>query len=121
MHTLRDILLMAYMVFIVASVIDSFSYRFDRKDGLAPLASAIYSDMRPLMPPTAFFISISYFWDGNFFSAGLWLFNGFVVAIFYRKGDDDDRWKRRRKKALAKVKAIGGKLVVVPEVSPSRA
>ena len=33
--------------------------------------------------------------------------------------DKDDRWKKRRKKALAKVKEVAGKLVVVPLPSPA--
>jgi hypothetical protein len=32
----------------------------------------------------------------------------------WRIGKDDDRWKKRRRKAAAKVKELGGKLVVVP-------
>lgn len=33
--------------------------------------------------------------------------------------DDDDVWKKRRKKAVAKVKEVAGKLVVVPEPVPA--
>lgn len=32
--------------------------------------------------------------------------------------DDDDRWKRRRKRAVESVKKIGARLVVVPVPSP---
>lgn len=41
-----------------------------------------------------------------------------LVGLFcwriYRDIDDDDRWKRRKKKLADKVKAIGTRLVVVP-------
>lgn len=44
----------------------------------------------------------------------------FIWFIHRNDNDDDDRWKRRRKKSLAKVKQIGGKLVVVPIPVPVR-
>jgi len=39
---------------------------------------------------------------------------GFFEYWLYKLGKDDDRWKKRRKKAAAKVKEVAGKLVVVP-------
>lgn len=44
-----------------------------------------------------------------------------LIWIFILSKDlgDDDRWKRRRKKAAAKVKEVAGRLVVVPELAPA--
>lgn len=40
--------------------------------------------------------------------------------IFVVKDDDrDDRWKKRRKKATAKIKEVSGRLVVVPVPHPT--
>lgn len=38
--------------------------------------------------------------------------------LFIKDLGDDDRWKKRRKKAVAKVKEVAGRLVVVPELAP---
>lgn len=38
----------------------------------------------------------------------------FVWIIIHNDKDKDDRWKKRRKKLAARVKQMGGKLVVVP-------
>jgi hypothetical protein len=45
---------------------------------------------------------------------------GFQLSLwlFYRRGDDDDLWKRRRKKLADKVAEVGGRLVLVPVTSP---
>jgi hypothetical protein len=37
----------------------------------------------------------------------------------WKHDDHDDRWKKRRKKALAKVKQVAGRLVVVPIPHPT--
>lgn len=37
-----------------------------------------------------------------------------VMAWWAFKGEDDDRWKRRRKRVQAKIAQVGAKLVVVP-------
>jgi membrane protein implicated in regulation of membrane protease activity len=47
--------------------------------------------------------------------------NSWVWWDWYRRHDGDDQWKKRRKKALAKIKQVAGKLVVVPVPSPSPA
>jgi hypothetical protein len=45
---------------------------------------------------------------------------GFALAwVIWKVKDDDDRWKRRRKKLAEKVEAVGGKLTVVPVGSPA--
>lgn len=40
------------------------------------------------------------------------------IWIVSRVFKDDDRWKKRRKKAAAKVRELAGRLVVVPEPIP---
>lgn len=46
----------------------------------------------------------------------------FIIAYLYLwwifRNDGDDRWKKRRRKMLAKVKQVGRKLVVVPIPQP---
>lgn len=38
----------------------------------------------------------------------------------YKDADDDDRWKRRRRKVAEKVARLGGRLTVVPAESGAR-
>lgn len=79
-------------------------------------------------------------WTTSFISAPIALLNGLWAAIqdfawydpialafnvlawwffIVKDNDKDDRWKKRRKKALARVKEVAGKLVVVPLPSPA--
>lgn len=47
----------------------------------------------------------------------IWLVD--LVWIYWaRKLGDDDRWKKRRKKAAARVREVAGRLVIVPEAVP---
>jgi hypothetical protein len=55
-------------------------------------------------------------WDWVTLAINFW-----VWTDWYRHHDHDDRWKKRRKKALAKVKQVAGKLVVVPIPVPAGA
>lgn len=41
-----------------------------------------------------------------------------LLWLWITKNFGDDRWKKRRKKAAAKVKEVAGRLVVVPELAP---
>jgi len=54
---------------------------------------------------------------GLFMGAVLFFLWAWLSTVFYKewKNSDDDRWKKRRKKLKAKVKEVGGKLVVEPE------
>jgi hypothetical protein len=47
--------------------------------------------------------------------------NAWVWWDWCRNHDGDDRWKKRRKKAVAKVKQVAGRLIVVPIPAPSGA
>lgn len=40
--------------------------------------------------------------------------NGAMWWLYRDEGDDDDRWKRRRRKLAQKIAEVGGKLAVVP-------
>jgi hypothetical protein len=42
------------------------------------------------------------------------LYVGMITWCLLMKNDDDDRWKRRRKRLSERVQAVGGKLVVAP-------
>ncbi len=42
-----------------------------------------------------------------------------VCWRYWSRNDPDDRWKKRRKKAVEKVARVGGRLVVVPAPSPA--
>lgn len=44
----------------------------------------------------------------------LWLASMVWLYSVYRDADDDDRWKRRKKKLKDAVKALNGRLVVAP-------
>ena len=55
-------------------------------------------------------------WTGYVFipiNVALWWF--YIV----KDKDRDDRWKKRRKKATAKIKEVAGRLVVVPLPNPA--
>lgn len=54
---------------------------------------------------------------------GPWRYIGFALGLwcwhFYRHDkDDDDRWKRRKRKLAQKAAEVGGRLVLVPAGSP---
>jgi hypothetical protein len=48
----------------------------------------------------------------DWLAAGIWSLN--LVIAWTIGPDDDDRWKKRRKRLAGKVKALNGRLVVVP-------
>lgn len=62
------------------------------------------------------FITADSTWDWLALAVNFW-----VWTDWYRNHKDDDRWKKRRKKALSKVKQVAGKLVVVPIPAPAGA
>lgn len=44
-----------------------------------------------------------------------------ALLLWLDHSSDDDRWKRLRKRATARVKAVAGRLVVVPTPAPTGA
>lgn len=44
----------------------------------------------------------------------IWLTIAIATWWFYKDLDEDDRWKKRRKKLSEKISRVGSKLVVVP-------
>lgn len=42
-----------------------------------------------------------------------------IIWILMYWDDHDDRWKKRRKKSLSKVKEVAGKLIVIPLPHPT--
>lgn len=59
-------------------------------------------------------------WEAEGFMRGLNIlfFFAYLGIWWIYRHDGDDRWKKRRKKALAKVKQVGRKLVIVPIPQP---
>jgi hypothetical protein len=80
--------------------------------------SHAFFELRPLYLP-AHVIVVAYqlaHGSPDWFNAVL----GFALAwVIWQVKDDDDRWKRRRRKVAEKVEAAGGKLTVVPVGSPA--
>lgn len=110
------------VVFFVAGIVTSvyvwgmccrlWSSTFGRK--LWVIGNHLCSEVRPLalfaIPIDTFHELMSYdpFWDT------LTLVFNSIWFYLCLKDNKDDRWKRRKKKSLEKVKQLGGKLVVVP-------
>lgn len=87
------------------------------------LARAIFHELRPLFLPAAATVYVTDAIGEGTFIDGMRIF-GFACQIFiwvyYRKFDDDDRWKRRAKRLAEKVEAAGHRLTVVPVGGESR-
>ena len=79
------------------------------------LARWVWAELRPLYLPAVAVIIAGYVMTGEmlgwhtFFSAC-----SILNWFFYKDIDDDDRWKRRKAKLLARVTRRGGRLVAVP-------
>lgn len=48
----------------------------------------------------------------------IWLIDVIWFWLIKNDSDKDDRWKKRRKKAAARVKEVAGRLIVVPVPEP---
>lgn len=76
---------------------------------------ALFAELKPFYLPAVFALYLTRAIQDGF---STWRVIAFLLNVLcwylYRNEDDDDRWKRRRKKATEAVKALGGRLVVVP-------
>jgi hypothetical protein len=93
---------------------------------LPTLARTIYHETRPF-----YWASVAAIWAPDWYDKGvlafllnwlhyLWLVCYYVNWRMMKDVDDDDRWKRRRRKLAEAVKRVGDRLVVVAPV-PVRA
>ena len=93
---------------------------------MVPRTSELYARLHPIGKYAGFPYMVAI----NLYSAAhashWWSHSLFVLfAIWWtwiwwqHRKPPDDRWKKRRKKALAKIKQVGGKLVVVPIPQPA--
>lgn len=100
--------------------LDSLVEREDEKDKM-PLMEDIRRELwwvevhlaYPLMN-VIWIIGINHWWDVLTSLINIWL-----NYDWWKNHNHDDRWKKRRKKALSKVKQVAGKLVVVPVPTPA--
>lgn len=80
----------------------------------------VVSELRPLYLPAVLVMIADESLRGKLFGWDLFWSAMSILAYFIYKNEGDDRWKRRRKKAAEKVKALAsGRLVVVPSGAPS--
>lgn len=85
------------------------------RSGEVPAAHTLFHELRPLYLPAVVVahVSASALVDGpapaisTAFSLNTWFF-------LKDRGGDDDRWKRRRRKAAEKISRVGGRLAVQP-------
>lgn len=101
-----------YNAFIWTYVAGSFAWSFPR---LPEWARTFKREAHPFAPFIVLADLAVNTWGSN---SGLhwWLFAGAVafVAAWLFDRDDDDRWKRRRKRLSARVRSAGHRLVVEP-------
>jgi len=96
------------------SIARSFGAKPDNNPWLAGLRWVV-SELRPLYLPAVLVLIADYSLRGQLIGWNLLWSAGMVFNWFYFKDEGDDRWKRRRKKATEKVKALAsGRLVAVP-------
>lgn len=84
----------------------------------------IFHEFKPFYWPSVALTAISYGAKGTpvWLTAGMIGINWFNWYVYKDADNDDDRWKRRKKKLAKTVKQVGGKLVVTaPEPAASRA
>ena len=94
----------------------------DMRRGPLWVLASLYYEIRPFTIWAAIPGLVIYnLWDRDAASTAIWTFNWLIAYFFHPGNDDDDRWKKRRKKVAAKVKEVGGKLIVVPIPAPSPA
>lgn len=79
-------------------------------------ASTVWAELRPFYLPAWVLWAAAGIATGHNHPSDLIAYGfGLVNWIVYRDiGDDDDRWRRRRKRLVEKIAQHGGKLVVVP-------
>lgn len=84
------------------------------------IISHVFFELRPLYIPAHIIVAIHHLTHNPTGNDWFDLTVGFALAwMMWRYKDDDDRWKRRRRKLAEKVEAVGGKLTVVPVGSPA--
>lgn len=97
----------SYMLYLAKSRAPE---RFERMTVLRRIAA----ELRPFFLPAATFVLVH-----DLFTGPAWacVFDAIALSGWWvlKDVDDDDRWKRRRKKVAEKVKALAsGRLVAVP-------
>lgn len=83
-----------------------------------PFIQHAFFELRPLYLPAHVIVVAYQIAHGSLDWANAVLGFGLAWVIWQFK-DDDDRWKRRRKKLAEKVEQVGGKLTVIPVGSPA--
>lgn len=98
---------------LVLSVAKTFHADLDRK--WLQGARAIWAELKPFYLPAYGYWLITNVLQGQVLGVRLiTLVCGLLNWYFYRNLDDDDRWKRRKARAVEKIKRMGGRLVAVP-------
>ena len=116
-----DILSIGARWLIMSTTICSLVCVYSRKFGkmkAAEFACEWFQETIPTMQPGCLYIlAYEMMTDREPWSLGVYILTALMVPIYRRDHEDhkDDRWKRRRKKVAAKIKALAsGRLVVVP-------
>lgn len=92
-------------------------------DNARGLLNAVAAELRPFYLPAYGLSKWFYLAEHGGMSWWEWLLTANAIAFwFYSKRwlDDDDRWKRRAKKAKEVIQRVGSRLVVVPAPAGAR-
>lgn len=101
---------LAYFAVLMAWVTGGFIYDFTGKD---PWPVQLKREIHPFMPFLALAnLAIITWGDTLGPSAFQYATTGILLAGWFMDRDDDDRWKRRRRKLAGKVARLGARLVV---------
>lgn len=79
-----------------------------------PLIRNVYHELRPFYWPAVVVGLLLGATTEASVVAGIKVLLDALVWLLFRNADDDDRWKRRRRRLAQKVAVRGGQLVVVP-------
>lgn len=80
------------------------------------MARWIFHEVKPFFRPFAVILCLNHTFPLNSWSwvSLLILAGQFVLFYFYKDIDDDDRWKKRKRRVLDKITITDGKLTVIP-------
>lgn len=104
-------------VWILVGLFAGESRRLGRDGRVARFCQWAAAEMRILIPPIAVALLFMYAMKLEAGAPYMWyryLIFAMVMFIWWTSRNDDDRWKRRRKKLAGKVQSLGHRLVVAP-------
>jgi len=113
--------IIVYYVWLLSAIAISIA-RQDLHVEPKEIFRTMFHETRPFYWPAVIVVDLEAIINGDGGPAAYWtdwlhyLWLGCQVLNWYwfKNIDDDDRWKRRRAKALEAIKSVGARLIVVP-------